>query len=85
MSTELITIEKEDGWVQFAEEGEDFTCELLELGYAEITVQDTTPNSSTAYHTLRAGTLFVRPGTGNAYARVSPAFPTSSVKLVVST
>jgi len=84
MSTEKYTINQEDGWVQIAADGEDFTCELLHLAYAEVTVQEASPTVDSAYHPIRAGTLFVRPGTGAAYARVSPDFPVSSFDIVVS-
>ena len=85
MSTTRFDITPEDGWVQFADAGEDFTCELLRFGYAEVTVQDTTPDSNTPGHPLRAGTLLVRPGAGDAYARISPDFPSTQVALIVST
>ena len=84
MSTYKYTINEGDGWVQIAADGEDFTCELLHLAYAEITVQESAPTINSPFHPIRAGTLFVRPGTGAAYARVSPDFPVNSLELVVS-
>lgn len=84
MSTEKYTINEGDGWVKFADAGEDFTCELLHLAYAEITVQESSPTVNSPFHPIRAGTLFVRPGTGDAYVRVSPDFPVNSLEIVVS-
>jgi len=84
MSTERYTVVPSDGWVKFADDAEYFICELSHLEYGEITMQVAAPLSSAPFHGLRAGTLFVRPGTGNAYVRVSPDFPLSSIELTVS-
>ena len=84
MSTERYTVVPSDGWVKFAEDSEAFICEISHLGYGEVTMQDSSPLTSAPFHGLRAGTLFVRPGSGNAYVRVSPDFPTSSIELIVS-
>lgn len=86
MSTNYVTANPGGGWVLFANTDEDFQCEVIELGYAEITFQDTAPTESSAFHAIRAGTLFVRGGsTGAAYVRVSEVYPTRSVTLSVST